>query len=168
VGGDYQESWQPQPMKPELLEQAKVIAKKVTDALGGRGIFGVELFVCKDEVLFSEVSPRPHDTGMVTLISQDLSEFALHARAILGLPIPNIAFHGPSASKAIVVDGNSDHVKFGGLEEVLAEPDTALRLFGKPELKGHRRLGVLLARRNTVEEAKAQVMAMREKVKVTL
>ena len=168
VGGDYQESWQPQPMKPELLEQAKVIAKKVTDALGGRGIFGVELFVCKDEVLFSEVSPRPHDTGMVTLISQDLSEFALHARAILGLPIPNIAFHGPSASKAIVVDGNSDHMKFGGLEEVLAEPDTALRLFGKPELKGHRRLGVLLARRNTVEEAKAQVMSMREKVKVTL
>jgi phosphoribosylglycinamide formyltransferase 2 len=162
VGGDYQESWQPQPMKPELLEQAKVIAKKVTDALGGRGIFGVELFVCKDEVLFSEVSPRPHDTGMVTLISQDLSEFALHARAILGLPIPN------SASKAIVVDGNSDHVKFSGLEEVLAEPDTGLRLFGKPELKGHRRMGVLLARRDTVEEAKATVMAMREKVKISL
>ncbi|MBR2210415.1 MAG: formate-dependent phosphoribosylglycinamide formyltransferase [Fibrobacter sp.] len=168
VGGDYQESWQPQPMTPELLEQAKDIAKKVTDALGGRGIFGVELFVCKDKVLFSEVSPRPHDTGMVTMISQDLSEFALHARAILGLPIPNIAFHGPSASKAIVVEGESDHVKFGGLEDVLAEPDTALRLFGKPELKGHRRMGVLLARRDTVEEAKACVMAMREKVKVTL
>ena len=168
VGGDYQESWQPQPMKPELLEQAKEVAKKVTDALGGRGIFGVELFVCKDKVLFSEVSPRPHDTGMVTMISQDLSEFALHARAILGLPIPNIAFHGPSASKAIVVEGESDHVKFSGLEDVLAEPDTALRLFGKPELKGHRRMGVLLARRDTVEEAKACVMAMREKVKVTL
>ena len=168
VGGDYQESWQPQPMTPELLEQAKDIAKKVTDALGGRGIFGVELFVCKDKVLFSEVSPRPHDTGMVTMISQDLSEFALHARAILGLPIPNIAFHGPSASKAIVVEGESDHVKFSGLEDVLAEPDTALRLFGKPELKGHRRMGVLLARRDTVEEAKACVMAMREKVKVTL
>ena len=168
VGGDYQESWQPQPMTPELLEQAKEIAKKVTDALGGRGIFGVELFVCKDKVLFSEVSPRPHDTGMVTMISQDLSEFALHARAILGLPIPNIAFHGPSASKAIVVEGESDHVKFSGLEDVLAEPDTALRLFGKPELKGHRRMGVLLARRDTVEEAKACVMAMREKVKVTL
>ncbi len=168
VGGDYQESWQPQPMNPELLEQAKDIAKKVTDALGGRGIFGVELFVCKDKVLFSEVSPRPHDTGMVTMISQDLSEFALHARAILGLPIPNIAFHGPSASKAIVVEGESDHVKFSGLEDVLAEPDTALRLFGKPELKGHRRMGVLLARRDTVEEAKACVMAMREKVKVTL
>ena len=168
VGGDYQESWQPQPMKPELLEQAKDIAKKVTDALGGRGIFGVELFVCKDKVLFSEVSPRPHDTGMVTMISQDLSEFALHARAILGLPIPNIAFYGPSASKAIVVEGESDHVKFSGLEDVLAEPDTAIRLFGKPELKGHRRMGVLLARRDTVEEAKACVMAMREKVKVTL
>ena len=155
-------------MKPELLEQAKVIAKKVTDALGGRGIFGVELFVCKDEVLFSEVSPRPHDTGMVTLISQDLSEFALHARAVLGLPIPNIAFHGPSASKAIVVEGESDHVQFGNLGEVLAEPDTNIRLFGKPQLNGHRRMGVLLARRDTVEEAKAAVMAMREKVQVKL
>lgn len=168
VGGDYQESWQPQPMKPELLEQAKVMAKKVTDALGGRGIFGVEMFICKDEVLFSEVSPRPHDTGMVTLISQDLSEFALHARAILGLPIPNIAFHGPSASKAIVVEGESDHVQFGNLQEVLAEPDTAIRLFGKPETKGHRRMGVLLARRDTIEDAKATVMAMREKIQVKL
>lgn len=168
VNGDYQESWQPQAMKPNLLEQAKEIAKKVTDALGGRGIFGVELFVCKDKVLFSEVSPRPHDTGMVTLISQDLSEFALHARAILGLPIPNIAFRGPSASKAIVVDGNSDHVKFGNLENVLGEPDTGLRLFGKPVLKGHRRMGVLLARRNSTEEAIDAVMKMREQVKVTL
>lgn len=168
VNGDYQESWQPQAMKPNLLEQAKEIAKKVTDALGGRGIFGVELFVCKDKVLFSEVSPRPHDTGMVTLISQDLSEFALHARAILGLPIPNIAFRGPSASKAIVVDGNSNHVKFGNLEKVLGEPDTGLRLFGKPVLKGHRRMGVLLARRNSTEEAIDAVMKMREQVKVTL
>ena len=168
VSGDYQESWQPQPMKPELLEQAKEIAKKVTDALGGRGIFGVELFVCKDEVLFSEVSPRPHDTGMVTLISQDLSEFALHARAVLGLPIPNIAFHGPSASKAIVCDGNSSAVKFGGLGQVLAEPDTALRLFGKPELKGHRRMGVLLARRESVDDALKTVMDMREKIKISL
>lgn len=168
VNGDYQESWQPQAMKPNLLEQAKEIAKKVTDALGGRGIFGVELFVCKDKVLFSEVSPRPHDTGMVTLISQDLSEFALHARAILGLPIPNIAFRGPSASKAIVVDGNSNHVKFGNLENVLSEPDTGLRLFGKPVLKGHRRMGVLLARRNSTEEAVNAVMEMREQVKVTL
>ena len=131
-------------------------------------VYNLVSLVCKDKVLFSEVSPRPHDTGMVTMISQDLSEFALHARAILGLPIPNIAFHGPSASKAIVVEGESDHVKFSGLEDVLAEPDTALRLFGKPELKGHRRMGVLLARRDTVEEAKATVMAMREKVKVTL
>lgn len=168
VGGDYQESWQPQPMKPELLEKAKDMAKKVTDALGGRGIFGVEMFVCKDEVLFSEVSPRPHDTGMVTLISQDLSEFALHARAVLGLPIPNIAFHGASASKAIVVEGESDHVQFNNLQEVLAEPDTAIRLFGKPETKGHRRMGVLLARRDTIEEAKATVMAMREKIQVKL
>lgn len=168
VGGDYQESWQPQAMKPELLEQAKDIAKKVTDALGGRGIFGVELFVCKDQVLFSEVSPRPHDTGLVTLMSQDLSEFALHARAILGLPIPQITFRGPSASKAIVCDGNSDHVAFANLENVLAEPDTEMRIFGKPELKGHRRMGVLLARRENVDEAIKTVMAMREKVEVKL
>lgn len=168
VGGDYQESWQPQAMKPELLEQAKDIAKKVTDALGGRGIFGVELFVCKDQVLFSEVSPRPHDTGLVTLMSQDLSEFALHARAILGLPIPQITFRGPSASKAIVCDGNSDHVAFANLENVLAEPDTEMRIFGKPELKGHRRMGVLLARRENVDEAIKTVMAMREKVDVKL
>ena len=164
VNGDYQESWQPQRMTPEAKARAQEIAGKITGALGGRGIFGVEMFIKGDKVIFSEVSPRPHDTGMVTLISQDLSEFALHARAILGLPIPNIAFHGPSASKAIVVDGNSQDVKFDGLSEVLAEPDTAIRLFGKGELKGHRRLGVLLARRNTVEEALDTVMKMREKV----
>ena len=164
VNGDYQESWQPQRMTPEAKASAQEIAGKITGALGGRGIFGVEMFIKGDKVIFSEVSPRPHDTGMVTLISQDLSEFALHARAILGLPIPNIAFHGPSASKAIVVDGNSQDVKFDGLSEVLAEPDTAIRLFGKGELKGHRRLGVLLARRNTVEEALDAVMKMREKV----
>ncbi|MBO4303857.1 MAG: formate-dependent phosphoribosylglycinamide formyltransferase [Lentisphaeria bacterium] len=164
VNGDYQESWQPQRMTPEAKARAQEIAGKITGALGGRGIFGVEMFIKGDKVIFSEVSPRPHDTGMVTLISQDLSEFALHARAILGLPIPNIAFHGPSASKAIVVDGNSQDVKFDGLSEVLAEPDTAIRLFGKGELKGHRRLGVLLARRNTVEEALDAVMKMREKV----
>ena len=144
VNGDYQESWQPQAMTPAAKAKAQEIAGKITGALGGRGIFGVEMFIKGDEVIFSEVSPRPHDTGMVTLISQDLSEFALHARAILGLPIPNIAFHGPSASKAIVVDGNSDDVKFDGFSEILAEPDTAMRLFGKGELKGHRRLGVLL------------------------
>lgn len=168
VNGDYQESWQPQPMESFLLNQAKDIAKRITDALGGYGIFGVELFVCKNEVLFSEVSPRPHDTGMVTLISQDLSEFALHARAVLGLPIPNIAFHGPSASKAIVCDGHSTQVRFGNLEEVLAEKDTAIRLFGKPELKGHRRMGVLLARRPSVEDALDTVKKMREKVVVEL
>ena len=168
VNGDYQESWQPQAMTPAAKAKAQEIAGKITGALGGRGIFGVEMFIKGDEVIFSEVSPRPHDTGMVTLISQDLSEFALHARAILGLPIPNIAFHGPSASKAIVVDGNSSDVKFDGFSEILAEPDTAMRLFGKGELKGHRRLGVLLARRNTVEEALDTVMKMREKVKVEL
>jgi phosphoribosylglycinamide formyltransferase 2 len=168
VDGDYQESWQPQPMRKELFEQAKVIAKKITDALGGRGIFGVELFVCKDEVLFSEVSPRPHDTGMVTLISQDLSEFALHARAILGLPIPNIAFHGPSASKAIVCEGDSKELKMGNLEKVLAEPNTSIRIFGKPELKGHRRMGVLLARSESVEKALEIVMEMRKNLKVDL
>lgn len=168
VDGDYQESWQPQPMESHLLEQAKEMALRITDALGGRGIFGVELFVCKNEVLFSEVSPRPHDTGMVTLISQDLSEFALHARAVLGLPIPNIAFHGPSASKAIVCDGQSKQLKFSHLEDVLAEKDTAIRLFGKRELKGHRRMGVLLARRQNVEEALEVVKKMREKVVVDL
>lgn len=168
VDGDYQESWQPQPMESHLLEQAKEMALRITDALGGRGIFGVELFVCKNEVLFSEVSPRPHDTGMVTLISQDLSEFALHARAVLGLPIPNIAFHGPSASKAIVCDGQSKQLKFSHLEDVLAEKDTAIRLFGKPELKGHRRMGVLLARRQNVEEALDVVKKMREKVVIDL
>ncbi|NLG38708.1 MAG: formate-dependent phosphoribosylglycinamide formyltransferase [Fibrobacter sp.] len=168
VDGDYQESWQPQPMESHLLEQAKEMALRITDALGGRGIFGVELFVCKNEVLFSEVSPRPHDTGMVTLISQDLSEFALHARAVLGLPIPNIAFHGPSASKAIVCDGQSKQLKFSHLEDVLAEKDTAIRLFGKPELKGHRRMGVLLARRQNVEEALEVVKKMREKVVIEL
>ena len=168
VDGDYQESWQPQPMESHLLEQAKEMALRITGALGGRGIFGVELFVCKNEVLFSEVSPRPHDTGMVTLISQDLSEFALHARAVLGLPIPNIAFHGPSASKAIVCDGQSKQLKFSHLEDVLAEKDTAIRLFGKPELKGHRRMGVLLARRQNVEEALEVVKKMREKVVIDL
>ncbi len=168
VNGDYQESWQPQPMSELALSRAQDIAKKITDALGGRGIFGVELFIRSDQVLFSEVSPRPHDTGMVTLISQDLSEFALHVRAILGLPIPNIAFHGPSASKAIVVDGNSNKMAFDSLEEVLAEPDTAIRLFGKPELKGHRRLGVLLARDDSIVKALAKVNRMKEKLHVEL
>ncbi len=156
VDGDYRESWQPQPMSEKALAQAQDIAKKVTDALGGYGIFGVELFVCGDEVLFSEVSPRPHDTGMVTMISQDLSEFALHARAVLGLPIPSINFYGPSASKAVVVEGDSDKVVFSNLEEVLAEPNVQVRIFGKPEVKGHRRMGVILARGENVEDALAK------------
>ncbi len=168
VDGDYQESWQPQKMSETAIAKARDIAKKITDALGGRGIFGVELFICGDEVIFSEVSPRPHDTGMVTMISQDLSEFDLHARAILGLPIPNIAFHGPSASKAIKVAGNSDAVSFGNLAEVLAEPDTSMRIFGKGELRGHRRLGVLLARDNSVDEALAKVERMAAKLTTEL
>ena len=156
VDGDYRESWQPQPMSEVALAKAREIAGKVTDALGGYGIFGVELFVCGDEVLFSEVSPRPHDTGMVTMISQDLSEFALHARAVLGLPIPSINFYGPSASKAVVVEGDTDKVVFGNLDKVLAEPNVQVRLFGKPEVKGHRRMGVILARGESVEDALAK------------
>ena len=167
VDGDYQESWQPQPMTSAARAKAEEIAHKITGALGGRGIFGVEMFIKGDEVIFSEVSPRPHDTGMVTMISQDLSEFDLHARAILGLPIPNIAFHGPSASKAIKVAGNSDAVSFGNLQEVLAEPDTSMRIFGKGELRGHRRLGVLLARDTSVKNALAKVERMAKKLVYT-
>lgn len=166
VDGDYRESWQPQPMSEVAIAQAKDIAKKVTDALGGYGIFGVELFVCGDKVLFSEVSPRPHDTGMVTMISQDLSEFALHARAILGLPIPHIEFYGPSASKAVVVEGDSDKVVFSGLEDVLSEKNVQIRLFGKPEVKGHRRMGVILARDNSVEEALAKAERAYSKLQI--
>ena len=167
VNGDYQESWQPQEMSLTAKQQARDIAGKITAALGGQGIFGVELFIKGDKAIFSEVSPRPHDTGMVTMISQNLSEFDLHARAILGLPIPPIDFYGPSASKAIVVDGNSKSVSFD-IKEALTEPLTDVRLFGKPELKGHRRLGVCLARGKDVQEALDKVMRMREKVKVEL
>ncbi len=166
VDGDYRESWQPQPMSEVAIAQAKDIAKKVTDALGGYGIFGVELFVCGDKVLFSEVSPRPHDTGMVTMISQDLSEFALHARAILGLPIPHSEFYGPSASKAVVVEGDSDKVVFSGLEDVLSEKNVQIRLFGKPEVKGHRRMAVILARDNSVEEALAKAERAYSKLQI--
>ena len=166
--GDYQESWQPQPMNPETIKKAEQIAEKITTALGGRGIFGVEMFVKGDEVIFSEVSPRPHDTGMVTMISQDLSEFALHARAVLGLPVPNIAFHGPSASKAVVVEGESQNIVFSGLEEALLIPDTSIRIFGKPEVSGHRRMAVLLARGNSVEEAQQKVQEMAKKIKVEI
>ena len=166
VDGDYRESWQPQPMSETALAQAQDIAKKVTDALGGYGIFGVELFVCGDEVLFSEVSPRPHDTGMVTMISQDLSEFALHARAVLGLPIPSINFYGPSASKAVVVEGDTDKVVFGNLDKVLAEPNVQVRIFGKPEVKGHRRMGVILSRGESVEDALAKAEKAYETLEV--
>jgi phosphoribosylglycinamide formyltransferase 2 len=153
VDGDYRQSWQPQPMSEQALASARDIAGRVTAALGGRGIFGVELFIKGDEVIFSEVSPRPHDTGMVTMISQDLSQFALHARAILGLPIPNIHQHGPSASSVILVEGNTTQASFGNLEAALSEPDTQLRLFGKPEVSGHRRMGVLLARGASIDDA---------------
>jgi phosphoribosylglycinamide formyltransferase 2 len=152
--GDYQESWQPHPMSDKTLVQAKDIAGKVVDALGGKGIFGVEFFVKGETVYFSELSPRPHDTGMVTLISQDLSEFALHVRAILDLPIPNIAQHGPSASSVVLVKGNSQNIIFTGLEQALSDPNTQLRLFGKPEVQGERRMGVCLARGESIEDAR--------------
>lgn len=168
VDGDYRESWQPQPMTPHALEQAREIARKITDALGGRGLFGVELFVRGDEVIFSEVSPRPHDTGMVTMISQDLSEFALHVRAVLGLPIPNIAFHGPSASRAVVVEGDTNRVEFANLQNVLSEPDTQMRIFGKPEVKGHRRMAVLLARGKDIREAREKTARMMAKLQVNV
>lgn len=154
IDGDYRYSWQPQPMSALALERAQATAKAITDALGGYGIFGVELFIKGDEVIFSEVSPRPHDTGMVTMISQDMSEFALHARALLGLPVPAIRFYGPSASRAIVVEGDTDKVVFGNLEAALAEPGTQIRIFGKPEVKGHRRMGVVLATDESVEAAR--------------
>ena len=153
VDGDYRESWQPQAMTDAALAQAEDIAKKVTDALGGYGIFGVEMFVEGDNVIFSEVSPRPHDTGMVTMISQDLSEFALHARAVLGMPIPEVRFFGASASKAIVVEGDATEVVFSGVEEALAIPGVQVRFFGKPEVHGHRRYGVVLATDETTEKA---------------
>jgi len=166
VDGDYRESWQPQPMKPEAVVKAEAIAKAITDALGGYGIFGVELFVKDDEVIFSEVSPRPHDTGMVTMISQDMSEFALHARAVLGLPVPEIRFYGPSASKAIVVEGNTKEYEFCNLEKVLEEPGVQVRMFGKPEIAGHRRVGVILATAETVEEALAKAERAYAKLEV--
>ena len=166
IDGDYRESWQPLPMSDKALENAHDYAKKITDALGGRGIFGVELFLKGDEVYFSEVSPRPHDTGMVTMIAQDLSQFSLHARAILGLPIPNIVQHGPSASAVILVEGNSEQVSFGNLNEALAEPNTQLRLFGKPQVKGKRRMGVAIARDETLEAAREKAKRVAAAVEV--
>jgi phosphoribosylglycinamide formyltransferase 2 len=168
IDGDYRESWQPQEMSPIAKDKARDIARRITDALGGRGIFGVELFICGEDVIFSEVSPRPHDTGMVTMISQDLSQFALHARAVLGLPIPDIAFHGPSASRAIVVDGNSSQLIFGNIDEVLSQPETQIRLFGKPEVRGHRRMGVLLARGKSVEEARMKTKKAIDALKIKM
>jgi len=154
VDGDYRESWQPQPMGAAALAEAERIARVVTDELGGAGLFGVELFVRGNEVWFSEVSPRPHDTGLVTLISQDLSEFALHARAILGLPVPAIRAQGPAASCAVLLEGRSRDVRFHGGERALAEPGTQLRLFGKPEVSGRRRMGVTLALGADLEDAR--------------
>ncbi|WP_302012934.1 formate-dependent phosphoribosylglycinamide formyltransferase [Alistipes ihumii] len=166
--GDYRESWQPQPMNPAVRAQAEKIARRITEALGGWGLFGVELFVRGDRVIFSEVSPRPHDTGMVTMISQDLSEFALHVRAVLGLPIPNIAFHGPSASRAVVVEGDTNRMEFANLENVLSEPDTQIRIFGKPEIEGHRRMAVLLARAESVEQAREKTARAYAKLQVNV
>jgi phosphoribosylglycinamide formyltransferase 2 len=164
IDGDYRESWQPQPMSAAALKESQRIANAITTELGGNGIFGVELFVAGDTIYFSEVSPRPHDTGLVTLISQDLSEFALHARAILGLPIPVVRQRGPSASCAILVDGDSNNVSFENVDRALTQPDTALRLFGKPEVRGHRRMGVSLALGGTIEEARAKARKMTETV----
>lgn len=166
IDGDYRYSWQPQQMTQEAKSKAQEIARKVTDALGGYGIFGVELFVKGDEVIFSEVSPRPHDTGMVTMISQDLSEFALHARALTGLPVPKIKFFGPSASRAIVVEGNTNEIVMDNIEKALEEPGVQMRIFGKPEIKGHRRMGVILATANTVEEARSKAERAYDKLKI--
>jgi phosphoribosylglycinamide formyltransferase 2 len=166
VDGDYRQSWQPQPMSQTAISRAHDIATQITDALGGRGIFGVELFIKDDHVIFSEVSPRPHDTGMVTMISQDLSQFALHARAILDLPIPDIHFQGPSASSVILANGESSKVSFGNLEHALAVTNTQLRLFGKPEVHGQRRMGVALARGHDIEQAKQYAMFVSETVTV--
>lgn len=168
VDGDYRESWQPQQMPQVAIEKAEYIAKSITDALGGYGIFGVELFIRGDEVIFSEVSPRPHDTGMVTMISQDMSEFALHARAILGLPIPDVEFYGPSASKAIVIEGNTKEYEFCNLEKVLEEPGVQIRFFGKPEVAGHRRVGVILAKDDSVSAALAKAERAYSKLQVKI
>jgi phosphoribosylglycinamide formyltransferase 2 len=168
VAGDYHESWQPQPMSDAAYRESERIARAVTDALGGRGLFGVELFVRGDSVYFSEVSPRPHDTGMVTMISQDLSEFALHVRAILGLPVPSLRQLGPSASYVVLAEGYSDALAYEIDEEALRTPDTSLRLFGKPEIKGQRRLGVALARGESVEEAREKAKKVAQSVRVIL
>jgi phosphoribosylglycinamide formyltransferase 2 len=168
VDGDYRESWQPQAMSETAKERAREYSRAVTDALGGRGIFGVELFVKGDDIIFSEVSPRPHDTGMVTMISQDLSQFALHARAILGLPIPNIRQHGPSASAVLLVEGQSTSIHYGDLDRALEAPDTQIRLFGKPKVAGKRRMGVAIARGGSIEEAREKARAASAAISVSL
>lgn len=164
--GDYRYSWQPQAMSEAAITKAHDIAKKVTDALGGYGIFGVEMFIKGEDVIFSEVSPRPHDTGMVTMISQDLSEFALHARALMGLPVPEIKFYGPSVSKAIVVEGDTNRVLFSDIDKALEEPGTQIRIFGKPEVCGHRRMAVILATDKDVESAMAKADRAAAKLKI--
>ena len=166
--GDYQESWQPQPMSDKALQASQEVAGAITEALGGLGIFGVELFIKGDQVYFSEVSPRPHDTGLVTLLSQNLSEFALHARAILGLPVPDIEQRGPSASSVLLVQGDSNQMRYRGLDQALAQPETEVRLFGKPEVKGSRRLGVALARGESIQEARDKANAASAALKVDL
>ena len=168
VDGDYRESWQPQAMSDTALSNAQEMAESITNALGGYGLFGVELFVKGDEVYFSEVSPRPHDTGMVTMISQDLSEFALHVRAILELPVPNIVQHGPSASCVILVEGESNHVEFSGLVPALESDDTQVRLFGKPQVAGKRRMGVVLARGENIEDARKKARKSASEIHITL
>lgn len=165
--GDYVESWQPQAMSPEALAEAERVAGAITEALGGYGLFGVELFIKGDQVLFNEVSPRPHDTGMVTLISQNLSEFALHSRAIIGLPVPTIYQYRPAASAVIKVSGESDNPVYHGLDQALSQEDTDLRLFGKPELRGTRRMGVVLALGDSADQARSLAAAAAEKVTVT-
>ena len=164
--GDYRQSWQPQPMTDDALSSAQKVAESITSALGGYGIFGVELFIKGDEVIFSEVSPRPHDTGLVTLISQDISQFSLHARAILGLPIPNIMQHGPCASSVILGEGHSEEILFNGVDKALSEPDTQIRLFGKPSISGRRRLGVAVARGNSIDEAKDKAIRASEAINI--
>ena len=168
VDGDYRQSWQPQAMSEQALQSARDIARQVTDALGGRGIFGVELFIKGDEVIFSEVSPRPHDTGMVTMISQDLSQFALHARAILGLPVPAIRQHGPSASNVLLVEGESSQLSFANVDKALLEPDTQLRLFGKPGVSGQRRMGVALAIADNIDAARDKAKRAADAINVVL
>ena len=168
VDGDYRESWQPHPMSDIAITEAHEYARKITDSLGGWGVFGVELFIKDDQVIFSEVSPRPHDTGMVTMISQDLSQFALHARAILGLPIPAIRQFGPSASNVILVEGESDNPSFGNLDKALAQPDVQLRLFGKPAVFGRRRMGVALAQGDSLENARSKAQTASSSVEVSL